>query len=83
MPVVVVTDSSACLSPELIDRFGIRVVPLHLLSDGRDLRDGIDPVPDDLSGVTTSGASPGDRPWAVSTSACVTMPSFSNDISRP
>lgn len=60
MPVVVVTDSSACLSPELVDRFGIRVVPLHLLSGGRDLRDGIDPIPDDLSGVTTSGASPGE-----------------------
>ncbi|ORJ96883.1 DegV family protein [Prescottella equi] len=60
MPVVVVTDSSACLSPELVDRFGIRVVPLHLLSGGRDLLDGVDPVLDDLSGVTTSGASPGE-----------------------
>ncbi|MGO4202093.1 DegV family protein [Rhodococcus sp. TAF43] len=60
MPVVVVTDSSACLSPELVDRYGIRVVPLHLLSGGTDLRDGIDDVPDDLSGVTTSGASPGE-----------------------
>ncbi len=42
VPVVVVTDSSACLSPELVDRFGIRVVPLHLLSGGRDLLDGVD-----------------------------------------
>lgn len=60
MPVVVVTDSSSCLSPELIDRFGIRVVPLHVLHDGRDYREGIDEVPSGLSGVTTSGASPGE-----------------------
>ncbi|CAM3080614.1 DegV family protein [Prescottella defluvii] len=60
MPVVVVTDSSASLSPELADRYGIRVVPLHLLSGGRDLLDGIDDIPADLTGVTTSGASPGE-----------------------
>jgi len=60
VPVVVVTDSSACLSPELVDRFGIRVVPLHVLHDGHDYRDGVDDVPDGLSGVTTSGASPGE-----------------------
>ncbi|QBJ95036.1 DegV family protein [Rhodococcus sp. ABRD24] len=60
MSVVVVTDSSACLSPELADRFGIRVVPLHVLTGGRDFREGVDAVPDDLSGVTTSGASPGE-----------------------
>lgn len=60
MPVVVVTDSSACLSPEMVDRLGIRVVPLHVLHDGHDYRDGVDAVPDGLSGVTTSGASPGE-----------------------
>ncbi|RVW04840.1 DegV family protein [Rhodococcus spongiicola] len=60
MAVVVVTDSSSCLSPELVDRYGIRVVPLHVLHEGRDLRDGVDEAPDDLSGATTSGASPGE-----------------------
>lgn len=60
MPVVVVTDSSSCLSPELIDRFGIRVVPLHVLHEGHDYREGVDDVPHGLSGVTTSGASPGE-----------------------
>lgn len=61
MPVVVVTDSSARLPPDLAGQFGIRVVPLHILIDGRDLRDGIDEVPADLyqrSGVTTAGAGP-------------------------
>ncbi|MFF0814402.1 DegV family protein [Rhodococcus sp. NPDC003318] len=63
MPVVVVTDSSACLDPELAEQLGIRVVPLHVLVDGRDLREGVDPMPTDLftgDGATTSGASPGE-----------------------
>lgn len=63
MPVVVVTDSSACLTPELARAHGIRVVPMHLLVDGHDLREGVDEMPADLSSgavVTTSGASPGE-----------------------
>ncbi|MFC4603184.1 DegV family protein [Rhodococcus kronopolitis] len=63
MPVVVVTDSSACLSPELVRQYDIRVVPLHLLVDGADLREGIDSLPADLprgAVMTTSGASPGE-----------------------
>lgn len=63
MSVVVVTDSSACLDPELAAQLGIRVVPLHVLVDGRDLREGVDPMPADLfagPGATTSGASPGE-----------------------
>ncbi|MFD4292599.1 DegV family protein [Rhodococcus sp. NPDC058505] len=63
MPVVVVTDSSACLAPDVAAELGIRVVPLHVLVDGQDLREGVDPMPDDLfvgAGVTTSGASPGE-----------------------
>ncbi len=63
MPVIVVTDSSACLEPETVRSLGIRVVPLHVLVDGTDLREGVDPMPDDLFAgrvVTTSGASPGE-----------------------
>lgn len=63
MSVVVVTDSSACLAPDLAAELGIRVVPLHVLVDGEDLREGIDPMPRDLfvgAGVSTSGASPGE-----------------------
>ena len=61
MPVVVVTDSSARLPADLVAEFGIRVVPLHVLVDGRDLRDGVDEFPAGLyqrTGVTTAGASP-------------------------
>lgn len=56
--VVVVTDSSCCLDPKMAERYDIRIVPLHVISDGRDYREGIDELPDDLSGVTTSGPSP-------------------------
>lgn len=61
MPVVVVTDSSARLSADLIAQWGIRVVPLHVLREGSDLRDGVDPMPTDLYQslkVSTAGASP-------------------------
>lgn len=60
MPVIVVTDSSARLPADAISEWEIRVVPLHILVDGEDLRDGIDEAPADLyqRKVTTAGASP-------------------------
>ena len=61
MSVVVVTDSSARLPVDLLRRWNIRVVPLHVLVDGDDLRDGIDNAPTDLyqrPQVSTAGASP-------------------------
>lgn len=61
MTVVVVTDSSARLPADALAEWAIRVVPLHVLVDGRDLRDGLDEVPGDLyqrSQVSTAGASP-------------------------
>jgi fatty acid kinase fatty acid binding subunit len=60
MAVTVVTDSSARLPRELADTWGIRTVPLHILVDGTDLRDGVDDVPDDIHNrdATTAGATP-------------------------
>ena len=61
MPVVVVTDSSARLQPDELKQYDIRQVPLHILVDGKDLRDGIDEVPYDIHDrprVTTAGATP-------------------------
>jgi len=61
MAVVVVTDSSARLPADEVRRWGIRVAPLHILADGRDLRDGVDEIPADLyqrGHVTTAGATP-------------------------
>jgi DegV family protein with EDD domain len=63
MAVMVVTDSSARLDPDELQRWGIRQVPLHVLVDGTDLRDGVDPVPYDIhdrAHVTTAGAAPAD-----------------------
>lgn len=63
MTVQVVTDSSARLTPEELARWSIRQVPLHVLVDNIDLRDGVDEIPYDIherSQVTTSGAAPAD-----------------------
>ena len=61
MAVVVVTDSSSRLQPDELKQFDIRQVPLHVLVDGTDLRDGVDDVPYDIHDrprVTTAGATP-------------------------
>ncbi|MGA8253710.1 MAG: DegV family protein, partial [Mycobacterium sp.] len=60
MSVVVVTDAGARLPADLLDKWAIRVVPLHILLDGVDLRDGVDEIPDDLykRHATTAAATP-------------------------
>jgi DegV family protein with EDD domain len=61
MPVIVVTDSSARLPDDLRAKWGIRRVPLHVLLDGNDLRDGVDDIPDNVherSNATTAAATP-------------------------
>jgi DegV family protein with EDD domain len=61
MPVIVVTDSSSRLQPDELKQYDIRQVPLHVLVDGADLRDGVDDVPYDIHDrprVTTAGATP-------------------------
>lgn len=60
MAVVVVTDASSRLPAELLEKWAIRVVPLHILLDGDDLRDGVDEIPDDVykRHATTAAATP-------------------------
>jgi len=61
MSVVVVSDSSSRLPLDVRERWNILEVPLHVLMDGRDLRDGIDDIPNDIHDrpkVTTAGATP-------------------------
>jgi DegV family protein with EDD domain len=61
MAVVVVTDSASRLPDEMRQKWGIRQVPLHILLDGRDLRDGVDHIPDNIherSDATTAAATP-------------------------
>ncbi len=61
MSVVVVTDSSSRLHPDELKHWQIRQVPLHVLVDAVDLRDGVDEVPYDihvLPRASTAGATP-------------------------
>ena len=62
MTVVVVTDAASRLPAELLEKWSIRVVPLHILLDGDDLRDGVDEIPDDVYKLhaTTAAATPAD-----------------------
>ncbi|UXA16412.1 DegV family protein [Mycobacterium sp. SMC-4] len=63
MSVIVVSDSSSRLSAEQRAQWGILEVPLHVLIDGTDLRDGCDDIPFDVHDrpkVTTAGATPAD-----------------------
>jgi DegV family protein with EDD domain len=43
--IAVVTDSVACVPPELVERLGIEVIPFHVVWDGRDYEDGVDLSP--------------------------------------
>jgi DegV family protein with EDD domain len=61
MAVVVVTDSSSRLGSDERRRWGIAQVPLHILLDGRDMRDGVDIIAGDIherAQATTAGATP-------------------------
>src|SRR5262249_25396461 len=61
MAVVVVTDSSSRLGDDEREKWRIRQVPLHVIADGQDYRDGVDEIPADIISrpkVTTAGATP-------------------------
>jgi DegV family protein with EDD domain len=57
VPVAVVTDSTAYLPAEVVDRYGIEVVPLYVTLPGRSGREGRDIGPQDVARVLgTRGA---------------------------
>ncbi len=60
MAVVVVTDTSSRLPADMREKWSIREIPLHILLDGLDLRDGVDEIPDDVykRHATTAAATP-------------------------
>ena len=67
MTVALITDSAASLPPDAVAACGITVVPLHLLCDGRDIKDGeipysaaVERITADPKSVTTSAPSPGE-----------------------
>lgn len=53
--VVVVTDSTSCLTPADAAAWGIDVVPLDVAADGDRYRDGVDLAPGDLAALLASG----------------------------
>jgi DegV family protein with EDD domain len=68
VPVAVLTDSTAYLPDELLDGYGIHVVPLYVVLSGRSGREGVEITPDDVARalsmrgqtVSTSRPTPGD-----------------------
>jgi DegV family protein with EDD domain len=66
--VAVVSDSTCCLPPEIVDKYDISIVPLAIIYDGKSYRDGIDITPNEVYKImrrkenlpTTSTASAGD-----------------------
>ena len=46
--ILVTADSTCDLSPELKERYGIRITPLHVILDGEDRRDGVNVDPDEI-----------------------------------
>ncbi|TRZ51111.1 MAG: DegV family protein [Dehalococcoidia bacterium] len=65
--VAIVTDTTACIPREQVDKYGIELVPLHIIFGDKTYRDGIDISPTEFYALlrqakrlpTTSGSSPG------------------------
>ena len=65
--VAIVTDTTACIPKEMVEKYGIEVVPTELIVDGKGYQDGIDMSPSEFYALlrqakrlpTTSGSLPG------------------------
>ncbi len=65
--VAIVTDSTACVPRELVEKYDIRVVPINVIFEDRVYRDGVDMTPDEVYSLlrgaqklpTTSSPPPG------------------------
>ena len=53
----ITSDSTCDLSPEQLERYNIRLLPLYVSMDGRTLRDGVDVKPDDIYAHVSAGGS--------------------------
>jgi DegV family protein with EDD domain len=65
--IAIVTDTIACLPPRLVSEYGIRIVPVCILINGKSYRDGIDMNNEDfwkqfdsMQTFSTNAALPGD-----------------------
>lgn len=50
-PIVLCADSTCDLSPELVEKYQVHILPLHVNLDGKSYADGVDMVPDDIYAV--------------------------------
>ena len=51
----ITSDSTCDLSPEQLERYNIRLLPLYVSMDGKTLRDGVDVKPDDIYAHVSAG----------------------------
>jgi len=76
--VVIVTDSNACIPRELVEQYGIEVVPMNVILGGKTYQDGIDISPAEFYALlreakelpTTAHSSPGAHLEAYSRASC-------------
>ncbi len=55
MKVKITADSVCDLSPEQRERYGLNVLPLYVMLDGKERRDGVDIVPEDIYAHVAAG----------------------------
>jgi DegV family protein with EDD domain len=55
MSIKITADSTCDLSPALLDRYGITLMPLYVLRDGQTFRDGVDIHPEDIFAHVDAG----------------------------
>lgn len=53
----ITSDSTCDLSPEQLEQYHIRLLPLYVSMDGKTLRDGVDVKPDDIYAHVSAGGS--------------------------
>ena len=47
-PIILCADSTCDLSPELIERYQVKILPLHVNLEDKTYSDGVDITPDDI-----------------------------------
>ena len=55
MKIKITSDSTCDLSPELVKKYGISVIPLYIIKNGEYLRDGVDIFPKDIYAHVDAG----------------------------
>lgn len=51
----ITADSTCDLSPELVEAYGIEIIPLCVIKDGKSFRDGVDITPEDIFAHVAGG----------------------------